>query len=66
MPGMTGVELFPRLRQLRNGIAGVLISAFLTADGEASAHAAGIQEILPKPVDILELLTFIQELLGRM
>jgi DNA-binding NtrC family response regulator len=65
MPGTTGTELFPRLRQLRNGMAGIMITAFLTAEGEASAQAAGIQEILPKPLDVLQLLTFIQELLGQ-
>jgi CheY-like chemotaxis protein len=66
MPGLTGIDLYRRLRHLQNGIAGILITALITGDAESVAQAAGIQHILSKPVDMVELLTLIQELLNQM
>jgi DNA-binding response OmpR family regulator len=66
MPGLSGVEVFTRLRTLRDGIAGIMIAAFLTDDAEASAHAAGISQIFSKPVDFAALLPLIQEIVSRM
>lgn len=64
MPGMTGVELYRRLREYGAETVAVLVTAF-ASDGTARAAAeAGIREVVAKPVDFGRLLRLVQEAVG--
>jgi len=64
LPGMTGVELFARMRQIHQGIAGLLVTAFSSVKTSKEALAAGLQQVIDKPVDVPRLLLLIQQALG--
>src|SRR5262245_38023432 len=51
MPGMNGVELFRRMRQMRPELAGVFVTGFTTIDVVYPAIEAGILHVMSKPVD---------------
>ena len=64
MPGMNGVELFRRMRELRPDIKGVFLTGFTTIDVIYPAIEAGIIQVLPKPVDFEELMPIIEQYAG--
>ncbi len=64
MPGMNGVELYRRLKQLRLETVGVLVTAFAASDTIYDAIEAGMRQVLPKPVDFGRLLPIIEEVAG--
>jgi len=51
MPGMSGLDLLPRLKAARPDIPVIMISAYGDADTERLAMAGGAQALLMKPVD---------------
>jgi DNA-binding response OmpR family regulator len=61
LPGMNGVELFRRMRQLRPDITGIFLTGFTTLEVVYPAIEAGILRVLPKPVDFKELMPIIEE-----
>ncbi len=64
LPGMDGVELCGRLKQVRADTVGVLVTA---ADADATFRAAvraGIRRVPPKPVDFGHLIPLIEEVAG--
>jgi CheY-like chemotaxis protein len=64
MPEMNGVEVFRRARDVQPNVAGVFLTAHTTIDVVFPAIDAGVERVLPKPVDTRELLPVIQELLA--
>jgi CheY-like chemotaxis protein len=64
MPGMDGVELYGRLREVCAGTVGVLVTAFAAEAAVRAAAGAGIRRVLPKPVDFGRLLPLIEEVAG--
>jgi CheY-like chemotaxis protein len=64
MPGMNGVELFRRMRQLRPEITGIFLTGYTTIDVVYPAIEAGILHVLPKPVDFKELMPLIEQYVG--
>ena len=64
MPGMNGVELFRRMRQMRPDMAGIFLTGFTTIDVVYPAIEAGILRVLPKPVDFRELMPIIEQHVG--
>ncbi len=64
MPGMNGVELFRRMREIRPEINGVFLTGYTTIDVVYPAIETGIVRVLPKPVDFKELMPLIQEFAG--
>jgi CheY-like chemotaxis protein len=64
MPGMDGVELFRRMRELRPDITGIFLTGYTTIDVVYPAIREGILRILPKPVDLAELNPIIEEFVG--
>jgi DNA-binding response OmpR family regulator len=64
MPGMNGVELFRRIRQLWPDMLGIFLTGYTTIDVVYPAIEAGILRVLPKPVDFKELLSVIAEHVG--
>jgi CheY-like chemotaxis protein len=64
MPGMTGVELYGRLKHVRADTVGVLVTAFAADATLQAASAAGIRRVLPKPVNFGHLIPPIEEVAG--
>jgi DNA-binding NtrC family response regulator len=51
MPGMTGLELLPKVREIRPDVPVVMITAYGDADTRARALQAGAAGFLTKPID---------------
>ena len=51
MPGMTGLELLPRIRQMRPALPVIMITAYGDAETRRRALDAGATGLLTKPVD---------------
>ncbi len=64
MPEMNGVEVFRRARNVQPHVAGVFLTAHTTIDVVFPAIDAGVERVLPKPIDTRELLPVIQALLA--
>jgi CheY-like chemotaxis protein len=64
MPGMTGVELYGHLKQVRADTVGVLVTAFAADTTLQAAAQAGIRQVLAKPVDFGHLIPLIEEVAG--
>jgi len=64
MPLMSGLDLFRQLRQIRQELICVLVSAFVSVDVAEAAMAEGFRAVLPKPVDFGKLMPIVQEVLG--
>ena len=65
MPGMTGIELARQLRVARPGIPIILISGYTGPLLNQEALAAGIDEILTKPLDFRQLAEAMARVLTR-
>jgi CheY-like chemotaxis protein len=61
MPGMNGVELFRKLREIRPDLKGIFLTGFTTIDVVFPAIDAGILRVLAKPIDFDELMPVIQQ-----
>lgn len=64
MPGMDGLELCRRLRDSQPAVVVALVTAFASTATAAAAVAAGVQRVLPKPVDFTVLIPFVEEVAG--
>jgi len=65
MPGMDGVELYRRIRQLRPDVVGVFVTGFPTIDTIYPAVAVGVERVLAKPAGSNELIQVIEEFVGK-
>lgn len=61
LPRMTGVELFQRMRQIREDIDGLLVTGFASSETTAEALAAGLRQVVDKPVDLPALVRLIDQ-----
>jgi CheY-like chemotaxis protein len=61
MPGLNGVELFRRLREIHPDLAGVFLTGHTTLDVVYPAIDAGILRVLSKPADYQELVQIIEQ-----
>jgi CheY-like chemotaxis protein len=66
MPGMTGLELLPRVRELRPDVPVIMITAYGDEDTRARALKAGAAGFLTKPVDFKALHEQIAERLNNL
>src|SRR3954454_17779732 len=66
MPGMTGLELLPRVRELRPDVPVIMITAYGDEDTRARALKAGAAGFLTKPVDFKALHEQIVERLNNL
>lgn len=55
MPNMTGLELLPRLKQMRPEVPVIMITAYSGEEMIRQAAEAGAAGLLPKPIDFTQL-----------
>jgi CheY-like chemotaxis protein len=65
MPGLDGIELYRRIRHLRPETAGIFLTSYTTIDTIFPAISVGIERILAKPVKRDELLTLVEQIIGK-
>jgi CheY-like chemotaxis protein len=51
MPGMTGLEMLPRVREMRPDVPVIMITAYGDAETRRKAIAGGATGLLTKPID---------------
>ena len=61
MPGMTGLELLPKIKAIRPKVPVIMITAYGDADTKRRALEAGAQGVFTKPIDFAALKAEIDE-----
>jgi len=61
MPGMDGLELYRRIKELRAGTVAIVVTAYASSHTAQEALSAGAWRILPKPVDFPQLMKLVDE-----
>jgi DNA-binding NtrC family response regulator len=61
MPGMNGLELYRRIRQISAGTVAIVVTAYASSDTAKSVLSAGAWQIVPKPVNIEALLGLVSQ-----
>lgn len=56
MPGMNGAELYERMKKIQPCLVALMVTAYAGSDGVQHALDLGTWKVLPKPVDLSELL----------
>jgi CheY-like chemotaxis protein len=51
MPGMTGLEMLPKVKELRPDVPVIMISAYGDAETKRKAIEGGAEGLLTKPID---------------
>jgi CheY-like chemotaxis protein len=51
MPGMTGLEMLPKVKQMRPEVPVIMITAYGDADTKRKALESGAEGLLTKPID---------------
>jgi CheY-like chemotaxis protein len=51
MPGMTGLEMLPKVKQIRPEVPVIMITAYGDADTKRKALESGAEGFLTKPID---------------
>lgn len=65
MPGMNGVELYQKIREVRGDMVAIFLTAFTTLDTVYPAIAAGVERVLAKPVRADELFPLVDSMVHR-
>jgi two-component system response regulator HydG len=65
MPGMDGLTLYRELRKLRSSTVAIVATAYAVKATAEEALAAGVWQVLAKPVDLGRLLSLVDEALGQ-
>lgn len=65
MPGMSGLELVPKARELHPDLAVIMLSAVNDVPTATESISAGAMEYLTKPVDLQDLLAAIERVAHR-
>jgi two-component system response regulator HydG len=65
MPGMDGLELYRRIKDLQSGTVAIVVTAYASSHTANEALAAGAWQILSKPVDLTKLLALVEEAVGQ-
>ena len=55
MPGMTGLEMLPKVKQMRPDVPVIMITAYGDADTRRKALENGAADLLTKPIDFVTL-----------
>jgi CheY-like chemotaxis protein len=65
MPGMDGLELFKRIKEISHGTVAIVVTAYASSDTARKILDAGAWRIMPKPVDFSALLRQVNEALDQ-
>ena len=65
MPGMTGLEMLPRIKEMRPDVPVIMITAYGDDDTKRKAIESGAEGLLTKPIDFALLRKQIDTRLGR-
>jgi CheY-like chemotaxis protein len=65
MPGMSGLELLPKVRAARPDLPVIMITAYGDAETRQRALASGAEGLLPKPIDFAALRAEVEQRLAR-
>ena len=65
MPGMTGLEMLPKVKQMRPDVPVIMITAYGDADTRRKAIASGATGLLTKPIDFAALREEIDQRLAQ-
>jgi DNA-binding NtrC family response regulator len=65
MPGMDGLELHRRIKEISSGTVAIVITAYASSDMARQILASGALQILSKPIDIPKLLNLVNEAVGQ-
>jgi CheY-like chemotaxis protein len=55
MPGMTGLEMLPKVKEMRPEVPVIIITAYGDADTKRKALENGATDLLTKPIDFVTL-----------
>jgi len=65
MPGMDGLELYRRIKEIQSGTVAIVVTAYASSHTANDAIAAGAWKIVSKPVNLSNLLALVDEVLGQ-
>lgn len=65
MPGMDGATLLGEIRKDHPKLIAIMMTAYAEAEGLQRAVDAGTWKVLPKPIDVPELLLAMQQAIGE-
>ncbi len=65
MPGMSGLEMLPKVRAARPSVPVIMITAYGDADTKRTALERGAEALLTKPIDFTQLRQEIDTRVGR-
>jgi two-component system response regulator HydG len=65
MPGMDGLTLYRKIKELRAGTVAIIVTAYAGGNTSEEALAAGAWQILPKPVSFPRLLGLVDQALEQ-
>jgi two-component system response regulator HydG len=65
MPGMDGLALFKRIKEISHGTVAIVVTAYATSETARKILDAGAWRIMPKPVDFAALLRHVNEALDQ-
>jgi CheY-like chemotaxis protein len=65
MPGMSGLEMLPKVRAARPSVPVIMITAYGDADTRRTALERGAEALLTKPIDFTQLRQEIDTRVGR-
>ncbi|WP_282803694.1 DNA-binding domain-containing protein [Secundilactobacillus kimchicus] len=63
MPGMSGIELINKLRQIRSDLHFIMISQVRDSELRAQAYEAGIEFFIDKPINLIEVKTVTEKVI---
>lgn len=61
MPGMDGLELYRRIREIQAGTVALIVTAYASSETARSALEAGAWKVLSKPVQLEHLISLVDE-----
>ena len=65
MPGMNGLELYQRMRDISSGTVAIVVTAYASGHTARAVLDAGAWKIMSKPVDFAQLLPLVDEAIGQ-
>jgi len=61
MPGMSGLEVYERMKKISSGTVAIVVTAYATTDTAKAVLDAGAWKILSKPVNLTNLLPLVEQ-----